>query len=123
MFNKVILLGNLVRDPELRYTPNGHAVANITVATNRKSGEYQETFFGYVQVWGKQAENVNQYLAKGDRVLVEGRLKTETYEKEGRPHSSTRIIAENVRFLPKKKPDTAGVGNGYNDGYNDESII
>jgi single-strand DNA-binding protein len=78
MFHKVILVGNLGRDPEMRYTPGGQAVCTLSVATNRtwtRDGEQQkETTWFRVTVWGKQAESVNQFLKKGRQVLVEGRL-------------------------------------------------
>lgn len=103
MFNKVILIGNLTRDPELRYTPQGTAVAKFGIATNRKYGEgKEETYFGDVTVWGKQAENCSKYLSKGSRVLVEGRLVTEKWERDGKSHSKTAITAEKVQFLTFK---------------------
>ena len=79
MFHKVLLVGNLGRDPEMRYTPSGQAVTNMSVATNRSytdsSGEkVDETVWFRVSVWGKQAESVHQYLRKGRQVLVEGRM-------------------------------------------------
>ena len=106
MFNKIILIGNLTRDPELRYTPQGTPVVKFGIATNRKYGEgKEETFFGDVTVWSKQAESCNKYLQKGSRVLVEGRLVTEKWEHDGKSHSKTAITAERVQFLTFKQKE------------------
>lgn len=103
MFNKVILIGNLTRDPELRYTPQGTPVAKLGIATNRKYGEgKEEIYFGEVTVWGKQAENCDKYLNKGSRILIEGRLVTERWEYQGKQQSKTAIVAESVKFLSFK---------------------
>jgi len=111
MFHKVTLVGNLGRDPELRYTPSGQAVANLSVATNRRftdsSGEQRDvTVWFRVSVWGKQAETVNQYLRKGRQVLVEGRLNPDENgnpriwtRQDGSPAASYEINAQDVRFL------------------------
>jgi single-strand DNA-binding protein len=111
MFHKVILVGNLGRDPEMRYTPSGQAVTNLSVATNRRytdsSGDtHEETVWFRVSVWGRQAEATNQYLSKGRQVLVEGRL---VPDENGNPRTWTRqdgttaasfeINAQTVRFL------------------------
>ena len=111
MFHKVILVGNLGRDPEMRYTPSGQAVTNLSVATNRRytdsSGEsHEETVWFRVSVWGRQAEATNQYLSKGRQVLVEGRL---VPDENGNPRTWTRqdgstaasfeVNAQTVRFL------------------------
>lgn len=106
MYNKVILIGNLTRDPELRYLPQGTAVAKFGIATNRKYGEgKEEVFFGDVTVWSKQAENCSKYLSKGSRVLVEGRLVTEKWESQGKQQSKTALIAEKVQFLTFKQKE------------------
>jgi single-strand DNA-binding protein len=103
--NKVILIGNLGRDPELRYTPGGQAVANFTLATtesfSNKSGERQErTEWHRIVAWGRQAELCAQYLAKGRTVYVEGRLQTREWEnKEGQKQRTTEIHANTVQFL------------------------
>lgn len=108
MFNKVILVGNLTRQPEIKYLPSGTSVGNFGIATNRKYGEdKQETYFGEVTVWGKMAEICSQYLEKGSKVLIEGRLTTEKYESQGEQKQKTRIIAESVRFLDSKKKDVS----------------
>lgn len=113
--NKVFIMGNLTRDPELRYIPSGTAVANFTVAVNRvykdKTGEKkEEVSFLRVVVWGRMAEICGEYLVKGRPVLVEGRLQSRSWEaQDGQKRSVTEIIAENVQFLGKG-PDRAGQG-------------
>lgn len=103
--NKVILVGNLGRDPELRYTPGGQAVANFSLATterfSNKEGERQErTEWHRVVAWGRTGEICAQYLAKGRSVYVEGRIQTREWEdKEGQKRWSTEIVAINVQFL------------------------
>ncbi|HLB25205.1 MAG TPA: single-stranded DNA-binding protein [Nitrospirota bacterium] len=110
-FNKVILIGNLTKDPELRYNPNGTAVANFGIALNRryKQGDEYREEVSYIDivVFGKQAENCGQYLNKGSGVLVEGRLQQRRWESEGQKKSKVEVVAENVRFMPKK---AAGAG-------------
>ena len=103
--NKVILVGNLGRDPEVRYTPGGQAVANFTVATNEawtdKSGQKQErTEWHRIVVWGKQAELCGEYLTKGRQVYIEGRLQTREWtNKEGAKQYTTEVVANQVVFL------------------------
>ena len=114
--NKVILIGNLGRDPEVRYTPSGAAVANFTVATNEawtdKSGQKQErTEWHRVVVWGKAAENCGEYLSKGRSVYVEGRLQTREWtNKEGAKQYTTEVVANQVVFL--SGGDRSGQGRG-----------
>jgi single-strand DNA-binding protein len=114
--NKVFLMGNLTRDPELRYVPSGTAVANFTLAVNRiykdSSGEKKEdTSFIRIVVWGKMAEVCGEYLAKGRPVLVEGRLKSRSWEgSDGQRKSALDVVANNVQFLGSK-PDRASSGN------------
>src|SRR5438067_12314741 len=114
--NKVILIGNLGRDPEVRYTPSGQAVANFTVATNEawtdKAGQKQErTEWHRVFVWGKSAENCGEYLSKGRQVFVEGRLQTREWtNKEGVKQYTTEIVANPVVFL--SGGDRSGQGRG-----------
>jgi single-strand DNA-binding protein len=103
--NKVILVGNLGKDPEVRYTPGGQAVANFTIATNEawtdKQGQKQErTEWHRIVVWGKTAENCGEYLSKGRQVYVEGRLQTREWtNKEGAKQYTTEIVANQVLFL------------------------
>ncbi len=111
MFNKIILIGNLTNDVSKKYISNGTPVAKFGIATNRKYGEgKEETYFGDVTVWGKQAESCSKYLSKGSRVLVEGRLVTEKWEHDGKTHSKTAITAERVQFLTFK-PKEEGEGS------------
>jgi len=106
--NKVLLVGNLVRDPELRYTPNGTAVADFRMAINReyvgKEGEARsETCFVDIVAWQRQAEVCNQFLSKGSLVFVEGRLQMDTWETpQGEKRSKYRVVAERVQFLGGK---------------------
>ena len=100
--NKVFLIGNLSRDPELRHTTNGTAVCQITVAVNKPvtQGSDQTADFINVTVWNKPAENVARYLSKGSKVAVEGRINTRSYDNnEGKRTYVTEVIANNVEFL------------------------
>ena len=103
--NKMLVIGNLGRDPEMRYTPSGQAVTNFSVATSYKyttaDGESrEETEWFNVSVWGRQAESCNQYLSKGRKVYVEGRLRSRTYEtRDGQTRFSNEINATDVRFI------------------------
>ncbi len=112
--NKVILIGNLGANPELRYTPGGQAVANFRIATNEKwtdkSGQSQErTEWHRIVVWGKLAELCNQYLQKGRQVYVEGRLQTREWtDKENHKNYTTEVVAQQVTFLGGR--DGAGAG-------------
>ena len=105
--NKVILIGRLGQDPELKYTPAGQAVTTFSLATsemwNDKNGQRQErTEWHRVVVWGKTAENCSKYLGKGRQVFVEGRLQTHSWDKDGQKHYTTEIIANTVQFLGSK---------------------
>lgn len=110
MFHKLILVGNLGRDPEMRYTPSGQAVTTLNIATNRtwtQDGEQRkETVWFRVTVWGRQAETVNEYLRKGRQVLVEGRLNPDDNGNprvwtgnDGQARASFEVTAQTVRFL------------------------
>jgi single-strand DNA-binding protein len=115
-FNRAILMGNLTRDPELRYIPNGSAVVNLRLAVNRsyknQNGELkEEVTYVNVVVWGKQAENCSEYLAKGSSVFIEGRLQSRQWETEdGQKRSVLEVVADRVQFLDRKKQggDTEG---------------
>lgn len=103
MLNRVVLVGRLTRDPELRYTPNGIAVANFTVAANRpfrnQQGEQEADFINCV-TWRRQAENLANYMRKGSLIGVDGRIQTRSYEaKDGRMVYVTEVLAENIQFL------------------------
>jgi single-strand DNA-binding protein len=115
--NKVILVGNLGRDAEVRYTPGGAAVARFSIATtevwNDKSGQRQErTEWHNIDLWGKQAESLSEYLVKGKQVYVEGRLQTDEYtDKEGQKRKSTKVRCERVVLL-----GSGGRGSGSGGG-------
>ena len=119
MYNKVILVGNLTRDVELKYTPSGTAIAKFGLATNRtykdpQTGESkQETMFIDITVFGRSAEIVNQYLSKGRRVLVEGRLVLDQWvDSTGQKRSKHSIVAEKVQFMDTKNSnDNSGFNN------------
>lgn len=115
--NKVILIGNLGKDPELRYTPSGIAVANFSIATNErwkdKDGNYQDrTEWHRIVAWRKLAETVGEYLKKGSQVYIEGRLQTRTWEDQnGNKRSTTEIVADSLQMLGRREgvssPDVA----------------
>ena len=115
MYHKVIIVGNVGRDPEMRYTPAGQAVTSFSVATSRSykdaaGQKVEETIWFKVSAWGKQAEICNQYLKKGSKVLVEGRMVPDTetggpkvWESNGKHGASYEVSAETVRFLSSKE--------------------
>ncbi len=118
--NKVFLLGNLTRDPELRHTAQGTSVANFSIAVNRtykgNDGDFKkETSYFNIIVWGKTGENCAKFLTKGRPVLVEGRLQNRSYEtQDGQKRTVTEIIAENVQFLgsgSSREPSEESSGN------------
>jgi single-strand DNA-binding protein len=116
-FNKVILVGNLTRDPELRYTPKGTAIAKIGVAVNRvwtsESGEKkEEVTFVDVDVFGRTAENVGQYMRKGRPILIEGRLRLDQWDDKqtGQKKSKLGVVAETVQFLGSPSGGNEGAG-------------
>lgn len=111
-FNQVILMGNLTRDPELRQTPNGQSVVSFSLALNRSykdaSGEWQEaTDYIDVVAWAQLAERVSQYLSKGRRCMVVGRLQSRSWEQDGQKRSKVEVLANDVTFL-----DSKGEGGG-----------
>ena len=120
--NKVLLIGNLTKDPELRYTPNGTAVTNLRIAVNRKfkdrTGELKEdTCFITVTAWDKQAEICNQYLHKGSPVFVEGILQSRSWEtNDGQKRSTIDVRAERIQFLGGLKTEGAQTGGASNEG-------
>ncbi|VAX37409.1 Single-stranded DNA-binding protein [hydrothermal vent metagenome] len=104
--NSVNIMGNLTRDPEMRYLPSGAGVCNLSIANNRiytKDGEKKEevSFFN-IDVWGAQGENCNKYLTKGSGVIIEGRLRQDRWEKDGKTQTRVLIVANSVHFLPRK---------------------
>jgi len=106
-YNRVVLVGNLTRDPELRYISSGTAVTEIGLAVNdrrkNQSGEWvDETQFIDITLWARTAEVASQYLSKGSSVLIEGRLKLDRWEKDGQKHSKLRVVGEKFEFLDKR---------------------
>ena len=118
--NRVVLTGNLTRDPDLRATPGGLSICKLGIAVNTRkknsSGDWEEkpNFFR-VTVFGKQADNCAQYLKKGRPVAIDGRLEWSTWETEGQKRESVDIIADSVQFLAGRD-DAGGNGNGYSSG-------
>lgn len=102
MLNRVVLIGRLTKDVDIRNTPNGKAVATFTLAADRKYKKDEADFIPVV-VWGKSAENCAEYIGKGSMVAVDGRIQTRNYEKDGRKVYITEVIADDVRFLDKKR--------------------
>ncbi len=117
-FNKVILVGNLTRDPDLQYTKSGLAVTCFSLAINHKftakEGEKKEEVdFFDIETWDKLAELCSEYLNKGSPLLVEGRLKQDRWEDEtGKKHSRVKIVATAIQFLPKSDSTKCGGGKG-----------
>ena len=120
-YNKVILMGNLARDVELRHTPTNQAVANIGLAVNRtyksKEGENrEETTFVDCEAWGRTAEVMAQYLSKGRPVMIEGRLKFDQWQdQQGQNRSKLKVVIENFQFIGSRT-DGGGGGGGSTDG-------
>ena len=114
-YNRVILVGNLTRDPELRYIPSGTAVTEIGLAVNDRrktaNGEWvDETTFIDVTLWGRTAEVASEYLNKGSSVLIEGRLKLDTWEKDGKKNSKLRVVGERMQMLGGRGGGSGGGG-------------
>lgn len=105
MYNKVFLIGNLTRDPELRYTPSGIPVARFTVAVNRPSAksESNEVDFINVVAWRRLAEICGEYLKKGRPVSIEGRLQVRSYEKDGQKRTMSEVVADGMQMLGRKE--------------------
>lgn len=119
MYQKLTIIGDLGRDPEMRYTPSGQPVTNFSVATSnkyQKDGEWHtDTTWFRVSVWGNMAEACQKYLEKGSRVLVEGRVKCHVYKKnDGDWDGTLEVNAQTVKFLDKKGNDSSKKGRGGN---------
>jgi len=125
MYHTIILVGNLGRDPEMRYTPSGQAVTTLNVASNRKyttsdGNQVEETIWFRVSTWGKTAENCNQYLKKGSKVLIEGRLNPDPdtgnpkvfTRQDGSPGATFEVTAQTVKFLSSRAEDESGYTAG-----------
>ena len=128
-FNKVVLLGNLTRDPELKFIPSGQAVCNMGLATNRKwknqQGEWKdEPTFINVVVWGKSAEACGEYLKKGSQVLIEGRLQSRSWEdNEGKKRSVLEVVSERCQFLGgKPNQGDGGTSEGMPSGQSEDEV-
>jgi single-strand DNA-binding protein len=123
--NKAMIIGNLTRDPEVRTTPSGQTVTSFSVATNftwtDQTGQKQKKAeFHNIVAWRKLGEICAQYLHKGSKIYIEGRIQTRDWEKDGVKHYRTEIIAENMQMLDGKPGSSNG---GSNDGGNDEIIV
>ena len=114
-FNRVVLVGNLTRDIELRYIGSGTAVTDIGLAVNdrvkRNDQWVDETTFVDITLWGRTAEVANEYLSKGSSVLIEGRLKLDTWEKEGQKHSKLKVVGERMQMLGGRGGGGGGGGS------------
>ena len=136
MYQNLIIVGNLGRDPEMRYTPSGQAVTNFNVATNRKytasdGNQVKETTWFRVSTWGKTAEVCNQYLKKGSRVLVEGRLNPDPStggpriwtRQDGTSAASYELTANQVRFLTTRIEDEGAYSADESEGISESEDI
>jgi len=136
MYHTIIIVGNLGRDPEMRYTPSGQAVTNFSVATNRQytssdGTQVKETIWFRVSTWGKQAETCNQYLRKGSKVLVEGRLVPDPgsggpriwTRQDGSSSASFEVSASTVRFLSSRGEDEGAYQSGEGTGASEPEDI
>ncbi|MEW6544529.1 MAG: single-stranded DNA-binding protein [Nitrospirota bacterium] len=124
-FNKVILIGNLTKNPDLRYTPSGMPVASFGLAINRKFRQgdelRDEVCYVDIVVFGKQAEHCGQYLSKGNGVIVDGRLQQRRWETEdGQKRSKHEVVAQTVTFLPKRSESAGESGPSDDAGYENE---
>lgn len=110
--NKVIIVGNITRDPELKALPSGAAVATFSIATNEvytKDGQkHESTEYHNIVAWGKTAENIARYMKKGSQIYVEGKLQTRSWDKDGEKRYRTEVVALNVQFGAKPKDGSGG---------------
>jgi single-strand DNA-binding protein len=116
-YNRVILIGNVTRDPELRYIPSGTAVTTLGLAVNDRrknsAGEWvDETTFVDVTLWGRTAEIATEYLSKGSPVLIEGRLKLDNWEKDGQKFSKLKVVGDRMQLLGSRPSGGGGGGGG-----------
>jgi single-strand DNA-binding protein len=125
-FNKITIVGNLGKDPELRYTPQGNAVCNISVATNEKrrdkTGDLQDvTTWFRITLWGKQAENASKYLTKGSPIYIEGRLRVEEWsDRDGKNRYTLDVQATDMQFLGTGRGEE--FSGGQSQDFNDEPV-
>ena len=112
--NSVNIMGNLTRDPELKYLPSGKSVCSLSIANNRvytsKGEKVTEVSYFDVEVWGPAGENCAKYLSKGSGIIVEGRLKQDRWEKDGKTQSRVRISANSIHFMPKREKSDKPAG-------------
>lgn len=125
-FNRVILVGNITRDIELRYTQGGTAVTELGIAVNdrvKRNNEWvDETTFVDVTLWGRTAEVAGEYLGKGSSILIEGRLKLDSWEQEGQKRSKLRVVADRMQMLGGRGENRGGrSGEGQSSGFNQAS--
>ena len=126
-FNKIIIVGNLGRDPELRYTPQGSAVCSFSVATNEKrkdkTGEFQDiTTWFRITLWGKQAENASKYLAKGRPVYIEGRLRVEEYtDRDGAQRYSLEVQGTDMQFISGGRGDEYSTDSNTQNNFSEDA--
>ena len=113
--NKVILVGNLTKEPEVRKSQSGKSVARMSIAVNQGYGEKQKTDFFNLVAWDKTADLCEKYLNKGSKILVEGRIKNNNYEKDGVKHYGVDVIVETVEFMDRKKKDYDGENDSDDD--------
>lgn len=104
--NKVHLIGNLTKDPELRYTKQNTPVASYTIAVNTGYGELQETNYINITTWGKAGEFINKYFKKGQSIALTGRLKNKNYESNGVKHYGMEVVTEDIEFVGSKKEES-----------------
>ena len=104
--NKVHLIGNLTKEPELRYTKNNTPVASYTIAVNTGYGELQETNYINITTWGKAGEFINKYFKKGQSIALTGRLKNKNYESNGVKHYGMEVVTEDIEFVGSKKGES-----------------
>jgi single-strand DNA-binding protein len=109
MYNKVFLIGNLTKDPELRYTPSGIPVARFTIAVNRPTAKSEKNEVDFINIvaWRRLAEICGEYLKKGRPVSIEGRLQIRTYEKDGEKRVFAEVVADGMQMLGKKESATS----------------
>lgn len=121
--NKIVLIGRLTADPELRYTPNGAPVANFTLAVDRNFSRNDETDFIPVVAWRRLAEICNEYLHKGKLIAVEGRLQTRTYENgEGQKRKAFEVVADEMQMLDRSGGDKTDRSRGYTSQEEEELV-
>ncbi len=120
--NKVMLIGTLTRDPDLKHTASGMAVADIGLAINRKTKEREETTFVDITLWGKQAELAGQYLRKGRPVYIEGRLQLDSWEdrQSGQKRTKLKVVGEAIQFIDGQKGEVVKANHAQREEYADE---